>query len=224
MIHPAPNALNIAPRLEEALVSESSRPSLDEIAVVFAHLADRVAAERARTLDPIVRLSMGRALIELKRHIPGLYTPPDVGAALALASASADALRRGKLRAGLARALRGLSFAPHHPELHYLAASACLQLGAAEEAVRLLQHALWIHPGYEPARRDLEALSAFNEDAGEAGAAGAAGDPDAGQQSASRFEMADEDRQGELWHDEDIEGWERGEGEFPDEDADNRAA
>ena len=224
MIHPAPNALNIAPRLEEALVSESSRPSLDEIAVVFAHLADRVAAERARTLDPIVRLSMGRALIELKRHIPGLYTPPDVGAALALASASADALRRGKLRAGLARALRGLSFAPHHPELHYLAASACLQLGAAQEAVRLLQHALWIHPGYEPARRDLEALSAFNEDAGEAGAAGAAGDPDAGQQSASRFEMADEDRQGDLWHDEDTEGWERGEGEFPDEDADNRAA
>ena len=201
---------------------ESSRPSLDEIAVVFAHLADRVAAERARTLDPIVRLSMGRALIELKRHIPGLYTPPDVGAAAALASASADALRRGKLRAGLARALRGLSFAPHHPELHYLAASASLQLGAAEEAVRLLQHALWIHPGYEPARRDLEALSAFQGDApsGE----GVAGDPD-GQTAVSRFEMADEDRQGDLWRDEDLEGWEHGETEFPpDDETDNRAA
>ncbi len=224
MKHTDTSAVNIALKLEEALVSESSRPSLDEIAVVFAHLADRVAAERARTLDPIVRLSMGRALTELKRHIPGLYTPPDVGAAVALASASADALRRGKLRAGLARALRGLSFAPHHPELHYLAASACLQLGAAEEAVRLLQHVLWIHPGYEPARRDLEALSAFHEDAGAAGAAGAAGEPDAGQQAASRFEMADEDRQGDLWSDEDLEGWERGEGEFPDDDADNRAA
>jgi len=204
-------------------VPESSRPSLDEIAVVFAHLADRVAAERARTLDPIVRLSMGRALIELKRHIPGLYTPPDVGAAAALASASADALRRGKLRAGLARALRGLSFAPHHPELHYLAASATLQLGAAEEAVRLLQHALWIHPGYEPARRDLEALSAFHEDAPTG--AGAAGDPDGGQAPASRFEMADEDRQGDLWRDEDLEGWEHGETEFPpDDESDNRAA
>ena len=205
-------------------MSESSRPSLDEIAVVFAHLADRVAAERARTLDPIVRLSMGRALTELKRHIPGLYTPPDVGAAAALASASADALRRSKLRAGLARALRGLSFAPHHPELHYLAASACLQLGAAEEAVRLLQHALWIHPGYEPARRDLDALSAFHDDAGITGEPDVAGDPDSGQQMASRFELADDDNQGELWRDEDLEGWEHGEGEFPDDEADNRAA
>jgi hypothetical protein len=198
-------------------VPESSRPSLDEIAVVFAHLADRVAAERARTLDPVVRLSMARAITELKRHIPGLYTPPDVGAASALASASADALRRGKLRAGLARALRGLSFAPHHPELHYLAASACLQLGAAEEAVRLLQHALWIHPAYLPARRDLESLAAFHTDAE------VTGDPDAGQSPASRFEMADEDRQGELWH-EDLEGWERGESEFPEDESDGRAA
>ena len=200
-------------------MSEPSRPSLDEIAVVFAHLADRVAAERARTLDPIVRLSLGRALNELRRHIPGLYTPPDVGAAAALASASADALRRGKLRAGLARALRGLSFSPHHPELHYLAATACLQLGAAEESVRLLQHALWIHPGYEPARRDLEALSAFHESAAETG------EPDEGAGATSRFEMADDDRQPDLWRDEDIEGWERGEGgEFPDDEADNRAA
>ena len=199
-------------------MSESSRPSLDEIAVVFAHLADRVAAERARTLDPIVRLSLARAVTELKRHIPGLYTPPDVGAAAALASASADALRRGKLRAALARALRGLSFAPHHPELHYLAASACLQLGAAEEAVRLLQHALWIHPAYHPARRDLEALAAFHEDAQ------VTGDPDSGQHSTPRFEMADDDRQGELWSDEDLEGWDHGETEFPDDDADGRAA
>jgi hypothetical protein len=208
-----------APPLEDALVPESSRPSLDEIAVVFAHLADRVATERARTLDPIVRLSLGRAVAELKRHIPGLYTPPDVGAAAALASASVDALRRGKLRAGLARALRGLSFSPHHPELHYLAASGCLQLGAAEEAVRLLQHALWIHPGYEPARRDLEALSAF------ADPQAAPGDPGTGGQSAAaQFELADEDRQGELWRDEDLEGWDHGETEFPDDDADNRAA
>ena len=199
-------------------MSESSRPSLDEIAVVFAHLADRVAAERARTLDPVVRLSLARAVNELKRHIPGLYTPPDMGAAAALASASADALRRGKLRAALARALRGLSFAPHHPELHYLAASSCLQLGAAEESVRLLQHALWIHPAYQPARRDLEALAAFHQDAE------VTGDPDAGPQPTSRFEMSDEDRQGDLWREEDLEGWDPGETEFPDDETDNRAA
>ena len=86
------------------------------------------------------------------------------------------------------------------------------------QAVRLLQHALWIHPGYLPARQDLEALAAFHEDAA------IAGDPDQGQQSASRFEMLDDERQGQLWPDEDLEGWERAEGEFPDDDADERAA
>jgi len=199
-------------------VAESSHPSLDEIAVIFAHLADRVAAERARTLDPMVRLSIARAVHELKRHIPGLDPPADAGAAAALASASADAMRRGRLRAGLSRALRGLSFSPHHPELHYLAGSACLQLGSVEEAVRLLQHALWIHPGYLPARQDLEALAAFHEDAP------AVGDPDAGQASASQFELLDEDRQGQLWRDDDLEGWERADGEFPEDDSEDRAA
>jgi len=199
-------------------VPESSRPSIDEIAVVFAHLADRVAAERGRTLDPMVRLSITRAINELKRHIPGLEPPADAGAAAALSSASADALRRGRLRAGLSRALRGLSFSLHHPELHYLAGSACLQLGAAEEAVRLLHHALWIHPGYLPARQDLEALAAFHEDAA------AVPDADTGEATASRFELLDEDRQGQLWRDDDLEGWERAEGEFPEDDAEDRAA
>ncbi len=199
-------------------MSESSRPSLDEIAVVLAHLSDRVAFERAPSLDPFVRLSIARAVTELKRHIPGLHVPPDADAAAALATASAEALRRGKLRPALARALRGLSFAPHHPELHYLAGSACLQLGAAEAALRLLQHALWIHPGYLPARRDLESLAAFHEDAR------ATGDPDAGQRSVSRFEMLDDERQGRLWPDEDAEPWERIEGEFPDDDLEDRAA
>jgi hypothetical protein len=54
-----------SPPQEIESVSEPSpsRPSLDEIAVVFAHLADRVAAERARSLDPVIRLSMARAAL-----------------------------------------------------------------------------------------------------------------------------------------------------------------
>ncbi|MBI1795423.1 MAG: hypothetical protein HY076_07330 [Candidatus Eisenbacteria bacterium] len=202
-------------------MSESSRPTLDEISTVFAHLADRVAAERSRSLDPIIRLSLTRAVVELKHHIPGLYEPPDAGAAAAMVTASADALRRGRLRASLSRALRGLSFSPHHPELHYLAASACLQFGAAEEAIRLLQHALWIHPGYAPARQDLEALSAFHD------SSIVPGDPDSGESALSNFEMIDPDRsQGSLWSDEDLEGWEgrSPDGEFPDDDAEDRAA
>ena len=196
---------------------ESSRPSLDEIAVVLAHLSDRVSMDRGTTLDPFVRLSVARAVTELRRHIPGLYVPPDAEAAAALATASADALRRGKHRSALSRALRGLSFSPHHPELHYLAGTACLQLGAVEAALRLMQHALWIHPGYAPARQDLETLAAFHADARPTG------DPDAGQ--PSRFELLDDERQGRLWSDEDLEGWEDVTDDFPpDDDLEDRAA
>jgi tetratricopeptide (TPR) repeat protein len=204
-----------------------SRPSLDEISTVFAHLADRVAAERGRSLDPIIRLSITRSVVELKRHIPGLYEPPDASAAAAMATAAADALRKGRLRAALSRALRGLSFSPHHPELHYLAANACLQLAAVEEAIRLLQHALWIHPGYAPAMQDLQAIAALNGD--ESLVPGRQPEP-----SESRFELVDPDRQqGDLWSEDNLEGWERrptdleggaAEGEFPDDDAEDRAA
>jgi len=208
---------SVAPMPEEAPVPESSRPSLDEIAVVLAHLSDRVSLERGATLDPFVRLSIARAVTELRRHIPGLYVPPDVEAAAALATAAADSLRRGRHRSALSRALRGLSFSPHHPELHYLAGTACLHLGAVEASLRLLQHALWIHPGYEPARQDLESLAAFHSDARPTG------EPDIGQ--PSRFELLDDERQGRLWSDQDdLEGWEGVEDEFPDDDLEDRAA
>ena len=61
----------------------------------------------------------------------------------------------------LRRALRGLACAPHDPQLFYLSASACFELGAVEDALRLLYHTLWIHPGHRLARTDLEALTAF---------------------------------------------------------------
>ena len=64
-------------------------------------------------------------------------------------------------REALSRALRGLSFSPHHPGLYYVAATACFEYGAVEDAIRLLRHTLWIHPGHAAARRDLESLSAY---------------------------------------------------------------
>ena len=60
-----------------------------------------------------------------------------------------------------ARGLRGLSFAPHHPGLFFVIASACFEFGAVEDAIRLLRHTLWIHPGHTAARRDLESLNSY---------------------------------------------------------------
>ena len=141
-------------------MNESPHPTLDEIQVILADLAQRVVADREPTLDLELRDEILSVTEELERFIPGLDPPPDAGAARKLASASAAALARGRPRVALSRALRGLSYSPHHPELYYLASSACFELAAATEAVRLLAHTLWINPGHHKAREEMQALSA----------------------------------------------------------------
>lgn len=138
-------------------------PRPEEITVILERLADRLAAGRGLRPDKVAGLSLHRLILGLRQRIPGLYQPPDYGAAKQLAASSAEAIKRGQVRAGLARALRGLSFSPHDPELWYLAAGGCLQMGMAETAVAILQYCLWVNPAHLPARRDLEALSAFHQ-------------------------------------------------------------
>jgi hypothetical protein len=148
-------------------VSESNHPTISDITLALARLADRVGESTAIGLEPYVRYTMRRALQELELHIPGLDEPPDPESAQRYAVAAEAALTRGQDREALARALRGLACAPHHPHLFYLAASACFELGAIEDALRLLYHTLWIHPGHVRARQDLEAITGFLEETGD---------------------------------------------------------
>lgn len=166
-------------------MSNSSQPSIQDITDAFARLGERVAASPSSRLDPFVSISLRRACEELRRFIPGLDAPPDPEAARFLARAAYAAMEDNDAREALSRALRGLSFAPHHPGLFFVAATACFEFGAVEDAIRLLRHTLWIHPGHTAARRDLEALSAYMQErwnapggftAEEAAARAAAGD------------------------------------------------
>jgi len=168
-------------------VSPSAHPSLQDILDAFARLGERVAVSPRSRLDSFVSATLRRACEELRRFIPGLDAPPDPEAARFLARAAYAAMEDNDAREALSRALRGLSFSPHHPGLFFVAATACFEFGAVEDAIRLLRHTLWIHPGHSGARRDLEALSAYmaerwnspggftaeeaaeHEDAGEAG-------------------------------------------------------
>jgi len=145
-------------------VSDSTpHPPLDEIQSLLADLAHRVVADPGPTLDLDVRDDILRVLCDLERYIPGLDPPSDLQAAKQLTAAAGAALVHGRPRIALARAFRGLSYAPHHAELHYLASSACFELAAATEAVRLLAHTLWINPGHDKARREMEMLSGCDE-------------------------------------------------------------
>jgi hypothetical protein len=182
-------------------VPSRSRPTLADLTVVFGHLSDRVSDDSGPDLDPIVTVSLQRALQELRRFIPGFETPPDPHAARFFASGARAALESGLHRDALARSLRGLSFAPHDPNLFYLASCACFELGCVRDAVDLLLHTLWIHPGHPDAARDLECISALRSDAddedGEAipfwddGDALEQWEP-ASEQQSIRFEMLEE--------------------------------
>ncbi len=145
----------------ETLVTDSPRPALSDVTRALAHLADRVLVRKPLGLEPYVAHTLKLVINELELLIPGLELPPNAEAARAFADASEVALRSGDEREALSYALRGLSCSPHDPVLWYLAGAACIEVGSLEMAMRLLWHALWIHPGYPAARRDLEALTGF---------------------------------------------------------------
>jgi hypothetical protein len=145
-------------------MSDTWMPTLEEIAQVFERLAERVGETERIVLEPYVEKQLRDLMFHLERHIPGLQPPFDYHAARAMERAAEAALERGDEREALSRALRGLSHAPHDPLLFYLAGSACFECGSVELALRMLCHTLWIHPGHEDARSDLEALSAFLDD------------------------------------------------------------
>jgi hypothetical protein len=148
-------------------VSTPSPPTLQEVLQSLAYAADRVLVDKTRRLDPFCEATVRRALAELEMRIPGLEPPPNSDAAHAFLLAGREALEHGDERESLAYALRGLSCSPFDPQLSYLAAAACVELGSVESGMRLLYHTLWIHPGHLAARRDLEALTAFLDGPGD---------------------------------------------------------
>jgi hypothetical protein len=142
-------------------LTDSPRPTLNDVTRALAHLADRVLTRKSPGLEPYVTHTLKLVMGELELLIPGLDPAPNAEAARAFAEAAEIALRDGDEREALSYALRGLSCSPHDPVLWYRAGSACVELGGVEMAMRLMWHALWIHPGYGDAHRDLNSLTAF---------------------------------------------------------------
>lgn len=142
-------------------MTDSPRPTLSDVTRALAHLADRVLTRKTLGLEPYVSHTLKLVMGELELLIPGLDPAPNAEAARAFAEAAEIALRENDEREALSYALRGLSCSPHDPVLWYHAGSACVEVGSLEMAMRLLWHALWIHPGYADARRDLDSLTSF---------------------------------------------------------------
>lgn len=138
--------------------------SIEEIQEQLRSLGDAATSNSSHSLDPNFLQQLQDVVFWLELFIPGLDPPPDQETARQLLSGARAALDREDARTTLSRALKGLSFSPHEPQLFYIAAEALFELGLIELAMRLLCHTLWIHPGYRQARADLESLSAFLDD------------------------------------------------------------
>jgi hypothetical protein len=137
---------------------EQHHPTMPEIILAFERLSERVEVSPNSRLNPLISASLGRAMEELRRFVPGLDPVPDPDAAKNLHGLAMTALNDGDARAALAHALSGLSCAPHHPQLWFLAGSACFEYGAVEDSISIFRHTLWIHPGHKEARTDLKVL------------------------------------------------------------------
>jgi hypothetical protein len=144
-------------------MSKTPQRAIDEVQAALADLAHRVVVDPGASLDLELRDRLLDLTDELELFIPGLDPPSDPNAARQLTAAAAAALAHGRARIALARALRGLSYAPHHAELFYLASSASFELAATTEAVRLLAHTLWVNPGHARARSEMDAISACDD-------------------------------------------------------------
>jgi tetratricopeptide (TPR) repeat protein len=142
-------------------MSSEHEPLMQDILDAFDRLAERVTISSSHRLDPFISSTLRKAMKALRRYIPGLEQVPDPEAARFLLRASYAAMEENDAREAMARAIRGLQYSPHHPGLWFVVATACFEYGAVEDAIRCLQHVVWIHPGYRAARRDLEALTSW---------------------------------------------------------------
>lgn len=135
---------------------------LSTLAKAFSGLADRLREKSIADCQPYLKRRLQQLMTALRSHIPGLDPPIDARAAERILEQGSEILARGQEPERVLRlALQGLSFAPQHPGLFHLTASAAFELGLIELAIRLLQHTLWINPGYQAARADVQALAAF---------------------------------------------------------------
>lgn len=144
-------------------MSDSPRPSLTDITRTMVQLADRILTEKGKKLEPVIENTLRLVMRELELHIPGYEAPSNAEAAKDFTEAGEIALRNKDERVALSFALRGLSCSLHDPALWCVGGRAYVEIGGIVTALRMLHHALWIHPGYEAAQNELDALTSFHD-------------------------------------------------------------
>lgn len=147
---------------EEVLMDHTQVLSVRQVRRRLQKLARYVDASDATVLEADPTIEFEQLLTSLTYDIPGLHEGPPPAVLQHWATYIEELITRAHPRPALATACRCLARAPRHPPFYYLAATASLDLGAIKLSIILLQHAKWLHPGYEEAIRDLEMLVLLN--------------------------------------------------------------
>ncbi|MBX7138934.1 MAG: hypothetical protein K1X83_13240 [Oligoflexia bacterium] len=123
---------------------------------ISSQLILRRALKPMETLPASVEHDVLRAEQALRNGPPpGWKVPPKP---IDLIESAFSALEQEDSVGALVHALTGLSCAPHNPILWYVTASAFFNLGSVDASAVLFDHALWIHPGYIAARKELDVI------------------------------------------------------------------
>lgn len=134
--------------------------SITDARIMFRYLAEQVRMEHHYCLGTVYAAQVQAVLAGLREYLPGLEAPSltEYDNLERHLNAGRQALDLGLDRRALVHAFLGLRIRPYPAALFTLAGSASLTLGATATAIRLFRHALWVHPGFTPARDELATI------------------------------------------------------------------
>jgi len=138
-------------------MTDSQYPTVEEVKHRLEELAVRVA-NSSIPIDPYVMRTVKRVSEELQLMIPGFEPVADLDTVQICIEEASAALYGENTVGALAKSFDGLAMAPHNPQLWYIVAICCYDLGAPLLSWIAANHALWIHPGFHEACGFLDRL------------------------------------------------------------------
>lgn len=134
--------------------------TISEARAMFRYLAGQVKLTPYYCLEPVYAVQVRAVLTGLRAYIPALEASSDTEYAELHRHllAGRRAIDFGLEHRALVHAFLGLHVRPFPAALFTLAGSASLTLGGTAAAIQLFEHALWIHPGFTPARDELDTI------------------------------------------------------------------
>ena len=125
-----------------------SREKSEDFSSLCLSLAERVAAPEVMGLERRTISSLDTIRNMLLQDVPGIETSKGQCVGEELQSQADLALKQKDPKLALSHALNGLVHWPHSPTLMCTAGMACYELGELHLALRLVDYAVWVNPGY----------------------------------------------------------------------------